>query len=106
MRKVLSVLLVLVSASVSFGQYGVSRSGRNGNSSRSRSAASARPPTPYDYIARGYTMAWMDKQLGAGYSTRATISVDANYKASGSYSESTGFSDSIIVINPFYKRSK
>jgi hypothetical protein len=100
MRKVLSVLLVLVSATVSFGQYGVSRNGRSGSSgysNRSRSAASARPPTPYDYISRAYTEAYIDKRLGAGYGARAMQSVDAGYAASGGYSETTIGSGVIVV---------
>jgi hypothetical protein len=84
MRKILFVLLVLAVPSVSVAQYGMNYSGR------SRSAATARSPGPYDYISRAYTARYIEKTVGAGYSGPAMQSVDAGYRASRSSSEIRG----------------
>lgn len=93
MRKFLFVLVVSVvslaaGASDCYGQ--VTYNGRSKSSSRSRSAASARPPTPYDYISRAYTMQYIERHVGRGYAVPAMQSVDAGYRASSSYSQSSG----------------
>lgn len=103
MRKFLFVLVM--SAFVGFAGYAEAANGyvnrsRSGSSSRSRSAASARSPTPYDYISRAYMIQYIEKNVGRGYAVPAMQSVDSNYRASSSYSQSRG--PAVLIVPGAY----